>query len=116
MNKMTVKIGDTFANLRRDVLDAVEARQEGSTTEPVEIVGFQDWDTFVSTLSNKRIELLRHLKQHPAVTVQALANDLGRDYKRVHEDVAALTVAGFITREGRGVRAAVTRVESVLEF
>ncbi len=39
--------------------------------------------------------------QHGATSTRALADTLGRDYKNVHQDVAALEVAGLLMREGR---------------
>jgi predicted transcriptional regulator len=35
----------------------------------------------------------------PAPSVKALAERLGRDYKRVHEDVETLTASGLLRRE-----------------
>ncbi len=66
---------------------------------------FLDLETMVSTLSPKRLELLRHVRKHPAENVAALAKSLGRDYKRVHEDVAALVRAGLLDRDAQGIRA-----------
>jgi predicted transcriptional regulator len=37
--------------------------------------------------------------------VKALAERLGRDYKRVHEDVETLTASRLLRRENRGVSA-----------
>lgn len=53
----------------------------------------------------KRFELLRHVHQHPAKTIRALALTLGRDYRRVHKDVEALEAAGLLDRDKEGVRA-----------
>jgi hypothetical protein len=38
-------------------------------------------------------------------SVLALARALGRDYKRVHEDVEALVAAGLLDRNDAGLRA-----------
>lgn len=52
-------------------------------------------------MTDKRYELLRHLHRHPASGIRALARELGRDVKRVHEDVRALRAIGLIgSREG----------------
>ena len=66
---------------------------------------FLDLETMVSTLSPKRLALLRYVRQHPAQNVATLAKSLGRDYKRVHEDVAALVHAGLLERDAHGIRA-----------
>ena len=55
-------------------------------------------------LTGKRMEMLRHLRRHPAPSVLALARSLGRDYRRVHDDVEALAGAGLIEKDDRGVR------------
>jgi predicted transcriptional regulator len=54
-------------------------------------VGFESWEAMVWTLSPKRLELLPHVHRHPAKNIRARAAELGRDYRRVHEDAEALT-------------------------
>jgi len=49
--------------------------------------------------------LLRHVRQHGAGNVRELAQDLGRDYKNVHQDVATLETAGLLLRDGRKLTA-----------
>lgn len=66
---------------------------------------FFSFEAMMSTLSPKRLELLKHVHRHPANSVSELAKTLGRDYKRVHEDVAALTHAGLIVKDENGIRA-----------
>ena len=51
------------------------------------------------------LELLRHLHRSPTPSIAALARALGRDYKRVYEDVEALTAAGLIERNEAGLTA-----------
>ena len=52
-----------------------------------------------AVLTPKRYALIRHLRQHPAPSIRALARDLGRDVKRVHQDVVALEELGLIARD-----------------
>jgi predicted transcriptional regulator len=78
--------------------------EQGVTVDETHLT-FLDIETMVSTLSPKRLALLRHVRQHPADNVAALAKSLGRDYKRVHEDVAALVHAGLLERDVQGIRA-----------
>jgi predicted transcriptional regulator len=42
--------------------------------------------------------LLKHVHSHPEPSVSALARSLGRAYRRVHADVAALESAGLLAR------------------
>lgn len=67
-------------------------------------VSFEDFATFARTMSPKRVALLRHLHRRPAKSVRALALALGRDYRRVHQDVEALSAAGLLERDAEGLR------------
>jgi predicted transcriptional regulator len=60
---------------------------------------FPDLSALLSALTPKRLELLRDVHRLPARSVKALAERLGRDYKRVHEDVETLTTSGLLSRE-----------------
>lgn len=68
-------------------------------------LGFATFEDMVRVLSPKRLELLRHLHRNPARSVRQLAVSLGRDYRRVHDDVAALQEAGLLERGADGLRA-----------
>ena len=68
-------------------------------------LGFASWEAMVRVLSPRRLDLLRHLHRHPSPNVRRLAAALGRDYRRVHEDVAALHAAGLLERDEDGLRA-----------
>jgi predicted transcriptional regulator len=89
------------------VVDAWRRAESGELTgENAEIhIGFESWDAMVRTLSPKRLELLRHLHRNPAKSIRALAQTLGRGYRRVHEDVEALEAAGLLDRDEAGLRA-----------
>jgi predicted transcriptional regulator len=60
--------------------------------------------SFVSDLDIAN-EVLRAVHELPARSVKALAERLGRDYKRVHEDVETLTASGLLHRENGNVSA-----------
>lgn len=66
---------------------------------------FPNLAAMLSALSPKRLELLSAVRRHPARSVKALAERLGRDYKRVHSDVETLTASGLLLRENGGVSA-----------
>jgi len=102
-----VHVGDTLDVIGKRVIDAWHRAERGELTpDTAEIhVGFENWETMVRTLSPKRLELLRHVHQYPAKNIRALAQALGRDYRRVHEDVEALEAAGLLDRDKAGVRA-----------
>lgn len=62
---------------------------------------FLNIQTMLETLSPRRLDLLRHVRQHGANNVRALAQALARDYKNVHQDVAVLEATGLLIRDGR---------------
>lgn len=78
--------------------------EQGNAVDETHLT-FLDLETMVSTLSPKRLALLRHVRQHAAGNVAVLAKSLGRDYKRVHDDVATLVHAGLLERDAQGIRA-----------
>lgn len=61
--------------------------------------------SLLTTLSPRRLDLLRHVRQHGASNTRELVLSLGRDYKNVHQDVAVLEVTGLLIREGRKLSA-----------
>lgn len=68
-------------------------------------VTFPDLPAMLNALTPRRLELLRDVHREPAASVKALAERLGRDYKRVHEDVETLTASGLLRREDGRVSA-----------
>jgi predicted transcriptional regulator len=75
---------------------------------------FFNLETMVSALSPKRLSLLRQVRREPAASIAALAKTLGRDYKRVHDDVTALIQAGLIVRDDKGIRAPYASVQAIV--
>jgi predicted transcriptional regulator len=102
--QVQVHVGATVEQAGERFVDAWKRMERGD--EVIERhVSFEDWDTMVRVLSPKRLELLRHVHAAPPKNVRALAQALGRDYRRVHDDVAALEAAGLLERDKEGVRA-----------
>lgn len=56
-----------------------------------------------SAITEKRLELLRHVASHEGLNVRQLAQSLGRDYKNVHTDVTELVGLGLLERSDDGV-------------
>jgi predicted transcriptional regulator len=104
MSTLQIHVGGSFADTERRVLDAV-ARHEAGETVAEQHLTFENWQTFARVMTANRLELLRHVHHTPARSVLALARALGRDYKRVHEDVEALVAAGLLERDTAGLRA-----------
>jgi predicted transcriptional regulator len=105
--KVQVHVADSLETIGGRVVGAWRRAERGELTgDNAEIhIGFESWETMVRTLSPKRLELLRRLHRAPAKSIRALAQALGRDYRRVHEDVEALEAAGLLDRDENGLRA-----------
>jgi predicted transcriptional regulator len=59
---------------------------------------------------------LKYVHRNPVRSIRALSLELNRDYRRVHDDVEALTGAGLLERVGRVVRADYDAIESSFRF
>lgn len=104
MSKLNVHIENWDAVAAR-VVDAWERSEAGEEVAPSHHVSFASWEALAAIMTPKRLELIRHLHKQPAVTIAALARTLGRDYRRVHDDVEALSAAGLIDRRDDGLHA-----------
>ena len=68
-------------------------------------ITFLDIQTMLDTLSPRRLDLLKYVRQNGADNVKALASSLGRDYKNVHNDVSVLLSVGLLLQDGRKLSA-----------
>jgi predicted transcriptional regulator len=105
--ELQVHIGDTLDDMGRRFVDAWHRAEHGELTPEngERHVGFETFETFSRIMTPKRLELLRHVHRHPARSIRALALALGRDYRRVHQDVEALEQAGLLERDEAGLHA-----------
>ncbi len=99
MSKVQVNVG-TLADMGKRFVGAWNRAAAGKRVNESHVT-FLDVQTLLDTLSPRRLELLRHVRQHGAANVRELAQALGRDYKNVHQDVAVLESAGLLLRDGR---------------
>ena len=104
MTTLQIHVGGSFADTESRVLDAI-ARHEAGEDVVENHLTFENWQTFARVMAANRLELLRHVHRTPPRSVLALACALGRDYKRVHEDVEALVAAGLLERDDTGLHA-----------
>lgn len=69
-----------------------------------EVLNFESPGHFFGKLSEKRWEIVRAAQGKGELSVRELARAVGRDVKRVHEDVVILAELGMLERtEGGGV-------------
>jgi len=100
---MTKKIEvhvDGLTEMGRRFADAWHRTEAGEVVDEAHVT-FLSYEAMTETLSPRRLELLRYLRQHGAASVRGLASSLKRDYKNVHQDVCALEAGGLLVREGR---------------
>jgi predicted transcriptional regulator len=110
---LEIHVGENFDAIARRVADAWHRAERGEKVQENHLT-FMSWNALSSTMTTKRFELLRHLHRQPEVSVAALARSLGRDYKRVHEDVEALAAAGLVERDEAGLRADYDEIRTVI--
>jgi predicted transcriptional regulator len=101
---LQVHVGESLDDIGARAVSAWRRMERGEEVNEKHI-SFETWETMVRVLSPKRLELLRHVHQSPAKSIRALSLALGRNYRRVHEDVEALEAAGLLDRDKEGLRA-----------
>ena len=112
---MKIVVGGTAEDDAVAFLDAVERAGRGEAVHD-RVLSFQSWEGLASVMTGERYRLLRHLHGHPEPSVSALARALGRQYRRVHEDVAILEGAGLVDRNGGLVRTIADRIQTEIRF
>lgn len=99
MSKVQVHVG-SLQDMGKRFTDAWHRAEAGELVAETHVT-FLDFDAMHSALSPRRLALLRHVRQQGATSLRALAAALGRDYKNVHGDAAALQAVGLLVRDGR---------------
>lgn len=77
---------------------SVWRRAEAGAKDIVPTIGFGSPSELFAAITDRRLELLRHVASHEARNIHQLAQALGRDYKNVHTDVKALEELGLLER------------------
>jgi predicted transcriptional regulator len=103
--RKNVYVGGSLREAARRVASAWHRAERGETVAPQDNITFLSWSALAAVMTDKRHELLRYLRRNPTPGIRALARALGRDYKRVYEDVQALMAVGLVDNEGGILRA-----------
>ena len=111
---ITLHVGENFDAVARRVANAWHRAERGEDVHEHHVT-FASWEALSSVMTKKRYELLRYVRHHPVRSVAALARNIGRDYKRVHQDVEALTEIGLIER-GHGLRAPFDQIQTTISI
>lgn len=112
--KVQVHVG-TIEDMGQRFVDAWHRTERGEVVDE-EHITFPDLETLLSAMTKKRMELLRHLRHRPERNVAELARALGRDYKRVREDVQMLAGLGLIERGRSSVRVTVDEINASMRL
>lgn len=100
--RIDIGIEDAKDGFKRfsDAWNSADAKA-GTSTEVH--LNFESFETLMSVLTPKRLELLKTLRKQGPLSVKGLANTLGRDYKNVHVDTAELEAVDLIQRTEDGL-------------
>jgi predicted transcriptional regulator len=81
-----------------------------------ETLAFETPAAFFGKLTERRWELVRALQGKEAMSIREIAGLVGRDIKRVHEDVAVLIELGLLERTDDGVACPFDRIHVDIEL
>lgn len=115
MAQVKLKVGGSVEADGAAFVAAWHGIERGDTTAD-HVVTFQSWDGLAQVMTAERLRLLQHLHRREEPSIMALARALGRQYRRVHDDVAILARSGLLERERGVVRTTVDRIEAVVEL
>lgn len=100
---ISIKRGqDIHAVLAASGENFVKAWRSGEASDPIATFAFASPAQLFSVISPKRWELIETLQGLGPSSVRGLARSLGRDVKRVHEDVSGLIEWGIIEHTETG--------------
>ena len=115
MTDTKIVVGGRLEEDAAAFLDAWHRAERGETVDE-NVLAFESWEALAGVMTGERFRLLRHIHAHPEASVSSLARALGRQYRRVHADVAALEEAGLLDRSAGGVRATVDKITAEIQF
>ena len=104
MNDVKLIVGGRLEDDAKAFVNAWRRAESGKAVRE-RVLSFESWDILAKVLTGERVRLLKHVHAHPEPSISALARSLGRQYRRVHADVAALEQTGLLAREAGEVRA-----------
>jgi predicted transcriptional regulator len=94
---LTITIERDWANgLRRDAVQAFQGKRVGN------VLSFSEPELFFSKLTANRWALVRSLQGAGALGVREAARRVGRDVRRVHDDLQVLVELGLLEKTDDG--------------
>ena len=103
MNKQLIHIAteNPDRGFERFVEAWEQAKQENFNETEIHL-NFEDLSLLLATLTPKRLEVLKTLRQQGPLSVRALSKWLERNYKNVYVDTQALETVGLLERTEAG--------------
>lgn len=90
----------SLEDFKKSVRSTLKRAASGKAAEePIHKVFFTSEEDLFSTLSPKRMELLKYLKKNGPLSCRKLAASLGRAYANVHEDVKQLSQLDLVQKD-----------------
>ena len=114
-NSVRLFVGGSLEDDGKAFVDAWRRAEKGERVRE-RTVAFESWELLSKVMTGERFRLLRHVHAHPEPSISALARSLGRQYRRVHADVAALESAGLVARAAGEVRATADRLRADIQL
>ena len=106
------------ARIEEDAAAFVDAWRRAERGDHVcdRTLSFESWEALARVMTGERYRLLKHVNAQPSPSISALARSLGRQYRRVHADVAALEVVGLIVRREGMIQAAADEISTAIRL
>lgn len=98
MNTLTIRIESL-----QDVTKAIRGALAQDKAESSAGLSFVAYETMHRVLSPKRLDIVRAMARHGAMSYREVSRRVGRDFKGVHSDLTALIQAGVVDRTEDGV-------------
>lgn len=98
---LTVRVASP-SNAFDDVTERFAALDRGKEIDPLFRVTFQREEDLQRLLSAKNIQLLRSIARKSPESIRALARDVGRDIRQVHDNLTELETYGLVNIEEKG--------------
>lgn len=75
----------------------------GQSVVPSEGISFHDMGTYFATITPRRLDAALRLRGLGPSSIRALAKEVSRDYKSIHQDVQKLIELGMIIKREDGL-------------
>ena len=115
MSDLKLVVGGTLEDDAAAFVAAWHGAEAGEAVAE-NVLAFESWEGLARVMTGERFRLLRHLNARPEPSVSALARALGRQYRRVHADVAALEEVGLLVRAEGLVRTTADRITAEVKL